>query len=525
MNDQTNSLTANSFAACTYTKLGAPGLAFETWDWNSQHTKPRRRRPGIRPASAARASLAAIAVCLSTSASLAQQTQLPNAPNVALNVQLLAQVGETSTPQMPLGAPPPMPSSPAAATPTGPALTLAQAEQMALRNNPNISIAHLLSLAQAQVTREARSAYMPMAYSDLDAVGSHEQSRMSALGNLQSSRLLEKAAGGLTVSQLITDFGRTHNLVLSARSTAQAQLESERATRQDITLTVDQAFYRALTAQADLRVAQQTVTQRQATADQISALAKAKLRSDVDLSFAQVQLSQAKLLLLDAQDQAQDAMAALNDVLGSEQDQQYDLVDQTPANPQPPPQDPEPLVQQALGQRPDLAALNDNFTAANDYSKAERDLWLPTVSAMAVVGGAPVRDDLFQSSWYGGAGANINIPIFNGFLYNADAREAKLRAGAARQQVRNMRDSIARDVRTAVLDAQDAFDRIGVTQQMLNESNFALDLSTARYKIGLSGIVELTQAQLAETQAQIAYTNARYAYETALSVLHYQLGQ
>ena len=102
------------------------------------------------------------------------------------------------------------------------------------------------------------------------------------------------------MSQLITDFGRTHNLVLSAKSNAKAQLESERATELDITLTVDQAFYHALTTQAVLKVAQQTVAQRQATGDQVSALTKAKIRSDLDLSFANVQIAQANLLLLDA---------------------------------------------------------------------------------------------------------------------------------------------------------------------------------------------------------------------------------
>ena len=112
-----------------------------------------------------------------------------------------------------------------------------------------------------------------------------------------------------------------------------------------------------------------------------------------------------------------------------------------------------------------------------------------------------------------------------GFSINARAQEAKLRANAASEQVRNLRDEIARDLRTAVLNAQNAFQRIGVTQEMLNESNMALDLSQARYKIGLSGIVELTQAQLAQTQAQIAYTNARYAYQTALAVVRFQTGQ
>ena len=426
----------------------------------------------------------------------------------------------------------PMPSLqlPAAQAPTGPIasagpkLTLADAERMAIEHNPNISVARLIALAQAQVTREVRSAELPTVQGSLTAVGAHSNSRITA-GALNNPSIYDRAAGGLMVSQLITDFGRTHNLVRSAQSNAKAQLENERATELDITLTVDQAFYQALTSQAVLKVAEETVNQRQATTDQVGALAKQKLRSDLDLSFADVQLSQAKLLLLDAQNDVADAMASLNTVLGSERDEQYTLVDETTAGPDPAPEDAEALLPTAFTARPDLAALNYNYTAARQFSTAERDLWMPTVSALAAVGGTPVRSDQIQSSWYGAAGANISIPVFNGFLYNARAQEAKLRANAAGEQVRNLRDVIARDLRTAVLNAQNAFQRIGVTQEMLKQSNLALDLAQARYKIGLSGIVELTQAQLAQTQAEIAYANARYAYQTALAEVRFQMGQ
>ncbi len=416
------------------------------------------------------------------------------------------------------------PGTQPAMQPRGPSLTIAQAEQMAIRNNPNISVARLLALAQAQVTREVRSAEMPMASGNLTAVDSHENSRITA-GLLNNPTVYNRAAGGLAVSQLITDFGRTHNLVLSAESTAKAQLESERATELDIMLTVDQAFYQALTAQAVLKVAQETLTERQATADQVGALTKAKIRSDLDKSFADVQVSQSQLLLLDAQNSEQAAMATLNDVLGSEQDQQYTLVDETSGNPPPAPTDSEALVSTAFTARPDLAAMNDNFAAARQFSTAEHDLWLPTLSAMAAVGGTPVRADQIQSSWYGAAGANLSIPVFNGFLFNAEARDAKLRAQAAQENVRNLRDTIARDVRTAVLNAQTAYQRIAVTKQLLDQANFALDLASARYKIGLSGIVEISQAQLNQTQAEIDNTNARYAYQTALAVMRYEIGQ
>jgi outer membrane protein len=454
----------------------------------------------------------------------AQKPALPDAPKGQLVAELAQDAGSAApaaAPQMGNGT---KGAAPGTTQPAGPTLTIAEAEQIAIRNNPNVSVARLLALAQAQVTREVRSVEMPMAAGNLTAADAHAGTRITA-GFLNNPIVYNRAAGGLTVTQLITDFGRTHNLVLSAQSNAKAQLESERATELDITLTVDQAFYQALTAQAVLKVAQETVAERQDTVDQVGALTKAKIKSDLDLSFADVQLSQAKLLLLNARNNAQAAIAVLNDVLGSEQNQQYSLVDETSGNPPPAPDDAEALVNSAFTARPDLASFNDKLLAANQYSKAERDLWLPTVSAMGAVGGTPVRADQILSSWYGAAGANINIPVFNGFLYNADAKEAKLRAQAAQENVRNLRDMIARDVRTAVLNAQDAYQRIAVTRELLDQANFALDLASARYKIGLSGIVEISEAQLNQTEAEIAHTNARYAYQSAMAEVRYEIGQ
>src|SRR5580704_5850014 len=100
-------------------------------------------------------------------------------------------------------------------------------------------------------------------------------------------------------------------------------------------------------------------------------------------------------------------MANLNAILGSEDNTQYDLVDDTRANPQAAPPNAENLVQLALSARPDLSALQDRSLAARQFSAAEHDLQRPTISALAVAGGTPVRSDQILSSWYGAAGANF----------------------------------------------------------------------------------------------------------------------
>lgn len=409
-------------------------------------------------------------------------------------------------------------------TPPPPTLTLADAEHMAIEHNPRISIAHLLQLAQAQVTREVRSSDLPNVNGNATAVESHEGSRITA-GGLNNPIVYERAAGGMTVSQLITDFGRTHDLIESAESKTKAKANEQRATTADIVLAVDEAFYETLMNQSVLKVAEEMVQERQATVDEIGALTAARLKSELDLSFAKVELSQANLLMLDVRNKVQDSMADLNALLGSEADQTYELIDPMTIALQAPPASAEPLVQQAFTSRPDLAALNDSYTAARQFSAAEHALERPTISALATAGGTPVRADQITSSWYGAVGANVNIPIFNGFQYSARAREADLRARAAQEEVRNLRELIARDVHTSVLAAQVAYQRIDATKELLDQSNLAMELAQARYKLGLSGIVELSQAQLAQTQGEIAFANARYAYELALADLTYQTGQ
>jgi outer membrane protein len=403
-------------------------------------------------------------------------------------------------------------------------LTLAQAEKIALQENPHVQIARLIALAEGQVRREARAANLPALTGDLTAVDSHDGSRITA-GGLNNPVVYQRAAGGIMLSQLMTDFGRTRALVSSADFSARAAASNESASREDVLLAVDEAFYHALASQAILSVAQQTVATRQETADQVRALTEAKLRSELDLSFANVDLQQAKLLLLNATNDNQESQAALNAILGEELPAVYTLIDETPAAPAPAPEDAAPLLQLAFQSRPDLASLNLQASAAERFSQAERNLVRPTISALGVAGDTPVRADQITTSWYGAAGVNVSIPIFNGSLFSARANEAKFRAQAADQSVKQLRQTIARDVTDTVLEAQSGFQRIDVSRQLLEQTNSAFDLAQTRYKLGLSSIVELSQAQLAQTQAQIAYASARCAYQQTLAILRFQTGQ
>jgi len=402
-------------------------------------------------------------------------------------------------------------------------LTRAQAEQMALKNNPRVSVSRLLALAQHQVVREARSADLPTANGAATGEKALEASRISA-GSLTASRLFTHAGAGGNFTQLITDFGRTHNLVLTQKLEEKATNANALATREEIVLAADQAFYDALTAQAVLQVAKQTVSTRQATETQVNQMTQNKLKSTLDLAFADVNLSQSQLLQLDAQNNADATMASLDTVLGLDHEVAYQLIDDTTGI-DGPPADYNPLVQTALAQRPDLQSLGFGEQSAQKFARAQWDQMLPSITAAATVGTVPIRvDQYYTNNWWGAIGVNVNIPIFNGFLYSSEAKEAAYRAQADAERTRTLRDQIVRDVRTVWLQANTAYQRIAVTAQLLKEANLGLQLAQTRYQLGLSSIVELSQAQLQQTSAAIDNTNAQYQYRLDLATLNYQIG-
>ena len=408
--------------------------------------------------------------------------------------------------------------SPAAAA--SQSLTLQQAEQIAVQNHPQVQAAtYLAAAAKAQVT-EARSEYFPHAYGSVTGVKAENDSRIAA-GALNNPIIYNRFADGVTVEQLVTDFGRTHELVKSANLHAKAQEENVTTSRADILLQVDAAYFNALKAQAVLRVAEETVKDRKLVSDQVTEMEKNKLKSGLDVSFANVDLAQAQLLLVQAQNDLQASYAELSAALGFADQKIYDLAEQP--TPPAPSTDLSALITDAMRNRPEIINQQLDLGSAQSYATAERDLWFPTISAVGTAGLTPYREAALAPR-YAAAGFNVNIPIFNGRQFNALHAEANAEANARQQFLRDLQNAVVRDVRKAWLNTISGYQRLALTQQLLDEANQALDLAQQRYKLGLSSIIELSQAQLNATQAQISQASAKYDYENAISTLNFQIG-
>jgi outer membrane protein len=284
---------------------------------------------------------------------------------------------------------------------------------------------------------------------------------------------------------------------------------------------VDRAYFGVLRAEAVLKVAQDTVRARRLVANQAATLAANRLKSNLDVSFANVNLADAELLLASAQGDVRASTAALAAALGYPNQRSFVLAQEpTPAAP---PDDPRSLIGEAIQNRPELASLRYQAEAAERFTKAERALSYPAISSIASLGLVPAGVAAL-SSRYGAVGVNVSIPILNGGLFKARRTEAELRARSAQENTKDLQNTIVRDVQVAYLTAITGFERLGLTSKLLDQAQLALKLAQSRYDLGLSSIVELSQAQLNLTSAQIANTSAKYDYQTQWSVVQYQIG-
>jgi outer membrane protein len=286
-------------------------------------------------------------------------------------------------------------------------------------------------------------------------------------------------------------------------------------------LLVDRAYFAAQEAQAVLRVADETVMARQLLADQVGAMAKSELRSELDVSFAKVSLDEAKLLRLEAQNRVDAAFADLSNALGYREPHRFALV--PVAQFAPPKGRLADFITQALAMRPEALASRHERDAAKRMASAERAAHFPKVTLIGAAGRGTAGDPRVEGD-YAAAGVNVELPVFTGFRISARAKEAALQAQTAEQSLQEVENLIAKDVEVALLTTTNAADKITVSASLLANAEQAYDLAQAKYNAGITSVVEFSQAQLAKLQAQINHTTATYEYQIDRLVLDFQTG-
>ncbi len=408
-------------------------------------------------------------------------------------------------------------------------LTLKQVHEIALENHPRVSAAHSDAVAAEERVTQANSAYMPDIHASANGVYGLGGSRLNStsLLGLPDPALYNRTAAGLTVEQLITDFGRTADLVESSELDAQAGKQNIEAARLVTTVVSTEAYFKVLLAQEILEVWDQTVATRQNQLNQIEALTKSGMKSTLDVGFAKVNLVDAEMQQRTAVNRLHEAQATLMNAMGSKEEKDIKVAEETfPSTPVPPFNT---QIETALQLRPDLESLRLKHKAALKVYDAETHTFKPKVELMGNVNympwwNAPQTVSSLQNVNAMG-GIFFTSSLFNGFKNNAKRDEAKAKALTAEYNLTDAENQIFRDVRAAWLAANTAFDLLKPAHEKFDQAKKNLELATSRYKLGLGSIVEFTEAQLNLTKNAIGDVDARVEYQLRRLELDYQIGK
>lgn len=402
-------------------------------------------------------------------------------------------------------------------------LSLSEAEELALKHHPLLSAAIYTSSAAKQLVTENQASYYPTVTMDLTGVNAEDFTRIGA-GSLNIQSVITRGAGGITITQLLYDFGRVSNLTGSSKSKAAAAVQKVELTRMQILLNVSKAYYGVLRAKALYRIIDGLVDSRSSLVDQIKEMRASGKSANLDLSLAEYELAESKFKEAKAQNDVNAAYAELTSALGEHGDYTYDLVEE-PLPVQNLNSNIAETINEALIKRPDLKALQLENDAAVRFVKAEKALHMPTITGLATAGLIPYKDDQIVKNRWAAIGANLKLPIFTGKLFSARISEAEYKSKAAEKILTDLENQISRDVRIAFLNVDTAHRRIDLSSQLLNKAKATYDLASKQYASGQSNIIEVTRARLNLNVAEIDNANAKYDYLIQHAILGFQTGK
>lgn len=441
----------------------------------------------------------------------------------AVGASAQAQQGPAQ-PQQPAGPAQPPPAPPAAPART---LTLAEAERSAIARQPQILQAQAFTQVAVARSGEARSGLLPQltgtaSYARETANVTARPGLTTSGGTSSSWRTVNFWSFGATLSQLVYDFGQTSGRWRAALASADAQRSSERATLNQVLLGVRTAFFNARAGKDLVGVARDNLANQDLHLRQTEGFVRAGTRPPIDLAQARTDRANAEVQLINAQNAYETEKAQLNQAMGVEGPTDYDVADDVLPPVEGEEQGIDPLLAQALKQRPDFASLAQQARAQELTLGAVRGGYFPALGVSTGI--TDYGQSLSSTVWNWNATATLTWNIFQGGLTRALSQEAQANLDAAQAQIAALQQQIRVDVEQARLAVRAARQSLAAAGEALVNARERLRLAEGRYRTGAGSAIELGDAQVALTTAAAQRVQAEYNLSISRAQLLRALG-
>lgn len=414
----------------------------------------------------------------------------------------------------------------------GEKLSLKKAIEIALRNHPSIEAQQ----GQVQVNEakvgQIRGDLLPRlslgsAYTRISPVDAATAATTSNAGLPSNSQYIPTGSDGTydqyaatgNISLLIFDFGKTWANLRAQKANTQAAQYDLQESREQVIMAIKEAYYSLLSALGSRDVAAEKVEQFKKHLVYAQALYSTGSKSKLDVTKAEVDLNNARVDLIKAENGVRYFRLSLNNALGLPSAPVYtveeDLSIVLPAL------NYEDVLQKAYSQRPDLLALQKQKESAEQSIKAAQRAHYPIITGNAgyVFVGTEFPVD---HGWT--AGVNISIPIFNGLTTSYKIAENRANLTIINARIKELRQKIALELEQGFLALRESSERRQATQVVVRQAKENLDLATERYVGGLAIAVEVADAIFSHANAQLSNISAHYDQKIALARIDKAMG-
>ena len=401
-------------------------------------------------------------------------------------------------------------------------LDLPAAIQMTLENNPQITSAAQLKIQKEGLLTQARSGYLPQ----LAVSAGIGQQHIDELRPVDEDTVGNASIG---VSQLIYDFGNTGGAISAASNTVDAATENLTQVRNNIAFSCKRAFYAVLARKRLIKVEEDAVSNYEQQLHRAQKYYDAGIRTKIDVTNAQVKLSEARLALLQARSNYKITRLSFEQVLGIKPNNgHYTLVDiegnlqDLAAHKPAVPESVDLLLETAFASRSDLRSIDFLAQAASAEIRRARSGYFPTLQAQASIDEYKTDIESIQDQWY--FGVRLDWELFSGLRTQGESVSAKARYHEIISTRKELELAVTREVTDSWLRGIEYRDSVDIAYEtlILAAENFVL--ADKRYKAGLNDMIEYNDAQLNLTRTQSNLVTTYYDYLTALANIEYATG-
>jgi TolC family type I secretion outer membrane protein len=395
----------------------------------------------------------------------------------------------------------------------GDILTLQQCINTALNNHPAINAAAGTIRQSESKIGQARAGYYPQIniQSDYSRIGQAPTSLRSDPYNYYSN--------SLNLNQTLFDFGKTSSSVDIQMLTKQSAEADFQNTAASLVLGVKEAYYSFLKAKMSEIVAKETVNQFQQHFDVAETFFETGKSSKIDVTSAEVNLSNARIQLISVQNALHIARVTLNKAMGLISAPEYDVEEQfylekiSISF--------ETALAQAYENRPDLLSTGLKKEALEKGIDLNKKGYLPVLSGNAAYGYAG-DDTSMDKSW--NVGVALAFPLFSGLSTKYAVDEARANLDVARANEESLRQSVYQEVQSAWLNRREAFERIEAGRIIVRQAEENVELAKGRYETGVGNSIEITDAMIKLNNAKMTYITALSDFSVAQARLEKAMG-